>query len=399
MADGMSFPIVFQALPKWDAPYNSTSLTVARLLSKKRKVFYVDHPFSWLDRYRSNTKQQRVHRSGKLFSQPFDEYPNFYVIHPPAIPPINSLEDGFIYQSLLKKYQKKLWKRIDWILDAFGIDKFGYVNSFDPVFFDFTSTHKCIFKGYHCVDLIKGETYIAKHGVQAEEEACKKADFVITTSDPLKEKLGIFNSNTVCIANASDFEHFSEKQEIPNEYKTINKTKLVYTGSLGHRIDYEMISSIADQNPDIELILIGPKHATYFGGQELEDKPNVRFLGPKNYDVLPAYIQYADVLLIPFLKNELTHHIYPLKLNEYLATGKPIVSTKFTDLSEFEGLLTISEDFDCPSAAIKSALNEDSLSYYNRRRNFASKNTWMQRMIMWEEVIKEQEMKSFIDID
>lgn len=393
----MSCPIVFQALPKWDAPYNSTSLTVAKLLSRKRRVFYVEHPFSWIDTLRPNTKDQRKKRSDLFVDQPFEDFPGFYVIHPPKILPINSLNEGNAYRFFLQSYQRTLWKRIDWVLNAFGIDAFGYVNSFDPVFFDFKSSVKCLFKVYHCVDLIKGEAYIAKHGVTAEENACKKADFVITTSVPLKEKLKVFNSKTVCIANASDFEHFNSKRERPDEFRSSDRVKIVYTGSLGHRIDYEMIKSIAVENPECEVILIGPKHLTYFGGQDLESLANVTFLGPRKYLDLPAYIQHADALLIPFHKNELTHHIYPLKLNEYLASGKPIVCTKFTNLSEFNELLTISDSFETPSEAVRSALKDDSKELAKRRIECAANNTWAHRMEHWEEIISKLYSKSFID--
>ena len=393
----MSFPIVFQALPKWDASYNSTSLTVAKHLSKKRKVFYVEHPFSWVDSFRSDSKIQRDKRKGFFFDQPFDDYPDFYVIHPPKTLPINSLKDGFLYKRLLKIYQKKLWKKIDWVLNAFGIDKFGYVNSFDPVYFDFTTTLKCLFKVYHCVDLIKGEAYIAKHGVKAEENACKVADYVITTSNPLKEKLKVFNHKTVCIANASDFEHFSVQQNKPDEFSSTEKVRVVYTGSLGHRIDYELIKNIALENPDFDIYMVGPKHSTYFAGQELEVLPNVNFLGPRSYEKLPAYIQHSNVLLIPFLKNELTYHIYPLKLNEYLATGKPIVSTNFTDLSEFAGLITVSDDFNSGSEAVKMSLDLDTKQLKNRRIRVASRNTWVDRMKEWESIIKSLELKFFVD--
>ena len=143
--------------------------------------------------------------------------------------------------------------------------------------------------------------------------------------------------------------------------------------------------------------MVGPKRSTYVAGQELEVLTNVKFLGPKSYNELPAFIQHADALLIPFLKNELTHHIYPLKLNEYLATGKPIVSTNFTDLSEFDGLITISDDFKSGSEAVKKSLELDSKQLKSKRIRVASRNTWMNRMMDWESIIRGLEMKYFVD--
>ena len=110
-----------------------------------------------------------------------------------------------------KLYIKSLWKSIDKVLKSYKIEEFGYINSFDPVFFDIESKLKCVFKIYHSVDLISGEPYIAKHGVEAEYKAADKADYVVTTSEPLKKRLEKYNNKTICIPNAVDFELFSTR--------------------------------------------------------------------------------------------------------------------------------------------------------------------------------------------
>ncbi|MEO1021631.1 MAG: glycosyltransferase [Bacteroidota bacterium] len=393
----MNEPVVFQALPKWDAAYNSTSLTVAKLLSRKRKVFYIEHPFSWVDTIRSHTKTQRLKRVDARMNQPFEEFPDFTVIHPPYILPINALSEGIVYRALLKQYQQKLWKNIDQVLTDQGISSFGYVNSFDPVFFSFQSRLNCLYKIYHCVDLIEGESYIAKHGVRAEKEACAQSDFVITTSEPLRRRLSEHTSRVECIPNAADFNHFSVRQNRPPEFKEDGRLKMVYTGSIGHRIDYAFLMHIAQNNPEAQLYLVGPTHPTYYGGGELELLDNVHVLGPRSYEVLPAYIQHADVLLIPFLKNELTHHIYPLKINEYLSTGKPIVTTRFSDLSGFNDLITIDDEFDSPAEAIHHAVHSDNEECRRMRADFASRNTWQHRIEGWEELIVYLESKPFVE--
>ncbi len=386
-------PIVFQALPKWDGSYNSTALTISKLLSENRKVFYIEHPFSYVDKIKSGNVDRMIRRDWNTWETPFFDHPNFIVIHPPYTFPINILPDGVLYHFLLKKYIKKLWNKIDSVLEEFGVSHFGYINSFDPVYFEFNSRMKCHFKIYHSVDLISGEPYIARHGVKAEEVASKKADHVITTSYPLKNRLNGFNPHTQCIPNAADFDHFSKKYEVPEEYKTSERKKLVYTGNIGLRIDYPLLEQVAKAHPDIDLWIVGPKDKNYFKGENLEELPNVYFTGAKSYDELPAYIYHADVCIIPFECTDLTHHIYPLKLNEYLSTGKPVVTSAFTDFGEFTDLLHIYNDVNEAIELVSVALAEPSHLFKNKRIDLASKNTWNNRIADWEEVLENLETR------
>jgi glycosyltransferase involved in cell wall biosynthesis len=386
-------PIVFQALPKWDGSYNSTALSISKGLSKDRLVFYVEHPFSLADRFRRFKKDQLKRRTAGGWECPFPDHPNFVVIHPPLTMPINALQEGWLYRKLLQSYITKLWNKIDAILDQFGIDTFAYINSFDPVYFDIQSRKTCSYRVYHCVDLIEGESYIGRHGVEAEKKAAAQADCVITTSEPLKQRLIVHNSESICIPNAADFRHFAAQQLMPKEYASLYRKKIVYTGNIGLRIDYEALENIADTFPDHDLILIGPKDERYFNGQNLGQKPNVHFLGPRKYHELPAYLHHADILLIPFECNDLTHHIYPLKLNEYFATAKPVVSSNFTHFGDFEAYMHIYKDHSGMVEAIEAADREIDPNVRTERIRLSSRNTWDHRLADWKQILTELEAK------
>lgn len=384
-------PIVFQALPKWDSNYNSTALTISKMLSEKRKVFYVEHPFSYLDSLKPGKKSQTRERVSGIYEYPFKGNRNFIVIHPPFTLPLNSLPDGKLYSFLKKQYIKSLWKYIDETLMSFGISEFGYVNSFDPVYFEFESKLVCRFKIYHSVDLISGEPYIAKHGVKAEFKASKQADRVITTSEPLRERLTAYNSKTKCIPNAVDFELFSNSLPKPEEYEYSTRKKMVYTGNIGLRIDYPVIERIAKEFPDLDIFMVGPKDPSYFKGQDLEKINNVHFLGSKSMNELPAYIQHADFCFIPFNCTELTRHIYPLKLNEYLSGGKPIISSNFTDFGEFDQVLNVYKSKEEAVELVRTQLKQEEDLLIDRRIELASSNTWNHRFSMWRELVEELE--------
>lgn len=384
-------PIVFQALPKWDGNYNSTALTISKMLSEDRRVFYVEHPFSYVDGFKSDRKDQYIRRSKEPYEFPFKDHPNFVVIHPPYTLPLNSLPNGRMYSFLQKRYIKKLWKKIDQVLESFRIEEFGYINSFDPIYFEFESKLNCAFKIYHSVDLITGEPYIAKHGSYAEMEASKKADRVITTSEPLCNRLKAFNFGTQCIPNAVDFDHFSKFYPEPFEFKSRNRKRIVYTGNIGLRIDYLVLEKIAKAHPDVDLWIVGPKDPTYFKGKNLEKIDNVYFTGSRSFAELPAYIHHADVCIIPFECTELTHHIYPLKLNEYLAAGKPIVSSAFTDFGDFKELMHVYHSSDEAVEMISFSLIQPREDLKAKRIKMASMNTWNHRMKAWNKVLEELE--------
>ncbi|NJO02585.1 MAG: glycosyltransferase family 1 protein [Bacteroidia bacterium] len=99
-------------------------------------------------------------------------------------------------------------------------------------------------------------------------------------------------------------------------------------------------------------------------------------LGPRPYDQLPAYLADFDLGLIPFIKDEFTRRIYPMKINEYLAAGLPVVSTPFADLSEFNRLIRIADDPEGFREALYIEIAEDSPAKQTRRIAQARRNSW-----------------------
>src|SRR5690606_26999899 len=126
-------------------------------------------------------------------------------------------------------------------------------------------------------------------------------------------------------------ESFS-KLKRPRELENIKDKKIIgYTGNICHRINYDLLKTIAENNLDKIILLVGPINNQAFFNMRLNKMPNIITTGPKSIYDLPAYLKYIDCAIIPFLCNELTKSIYPLKINEYLAAGRPVVSTSFSE--------------------------------------------------------------------
>jgi glycosyltransferase involved in cell wall biosynthesis len=129
------------------------------------------------------------------------------------------------------------------------------------------------------------------------------------------------------------------------------------------------------------LVLIGPINNTKYQRIGLDQLPNVRFIGRKSPEELPAYLKYFDCGIIPFAYNDLTKSIYPLKINEYLAAGKAVVSTAFSeDIRSFADaifLTTTEEEF---VAAIEPAIRSNTAANIQQRVAVARTNTWEARV-------------------
>jgi glycosyltransferase involved in cell wall biosynthesis len=117
---------------------------------------------------------------------------------------------------------------------------------------------------------------------------------------------------------------------------------------------------------------------------------NVEWRKPVSYEELPAIINAFDIGLIPFVKSKFTEKIYPLKINEYMALGKPVVMTSFADLPEFKDYVLTGDYPDTFSDAIQLATLSKSASAADRRRAIARQNSWKERANQFQGILCEQ---------
>lgn len=157
----------------------------------------------------------------------------------------------------------------------------------------------------------------------AERLIVPRVDFVTATSDALYEKMRRVHRNVLLVRNACEYERFSGLADLPDppDWPLHDPAVPVvgYVGALGHWLDDRMVAAIADR---YEMVLVGP----YLGHRTVEH-PRVHYLGLRPYDALPRYLKRMQVLTIPFVDSQLTRATNPIKMYEYLATGKPVVAT------------------------------------------------------------------------
>ncbi|MDR8392616.1 glycosyltransferase [Aliifodinibius sp. S!AR15-10] len=173
-----------------------------------------------------------------------------------------------------------------------------------------------------------------KEAMQAlEKEICNYANQVIVTSEPLRQVfLERYNVSPSVVRNGVASSHFQQQRKIPPEYRGIDKPVILYVGSLDKRFDLDLLLATAKQSPDYHFVIVGP------GGKKAipSSIDNISALGPKPFADVPAYMQHADVGILPLKLIEANHARSPMKIYEYGICGLPVVSTPLRELEARE---------------------------------------------------------------
>ncbi|MCR6641429.1 MAG: glycosyltransferase [Sporocytophaga sp.] len=280
------------------------------------------------------------------------------------------------------------------IIKDYDVKKYIFINSFNPFYVrQLPEKIRPLLKIYQTVDDIAQSGYTSKHGPRLEKKAVASADLTLATSQQLTKLMKAYSSEVHYLPNAADVELFKTaaftKLDQPNELEGNEKKVIGYVGNLDRlRVDYLLLKKIAEFHSDKILLLVGPsKYETYkdFG---LDKYPNVVITGGKKLEELPGYLQNINCAIIPFVCNELTKSIYPLKVNEYLATGTPVVSSRFSDdINDFRDAAYLADSHEDFLNKIEEAIKSDNEENRKFRIQFAEKNTWSARVKSFWEIV------------
>jgi glycosyltransferase involved in cell wall biosynthesis len=392
--------IICLTLSRWDAPISSPSFSLSIEFAKKNRVFYIDHPYSWKDYFKQRrTKEVRSRKNALLkgkniYSNPPSLPSNVTVVTPRLTLPINFLPPGKMYQQLSAFNDNIINNTIRGIIKDFNVKDFIYINFFDPYFVrKFPADIKPYRTVYQCMDDISQVSYSARHGLRLEEEIVRNFDYTLCTSRELQRLKSPFSSNVFLFHNAVDTTIFKkalyEKLPKPPELQKFEGKKIIgFTGSIEYRSDFILLKKIAIAHPDKILFFVGPIGTDEHIREELDQMPNVVFAGPRKLTELPPYLQYFDCVIIPYRKTVLTKSIYPLKINEYLAAGKPVIATHFSeDIYSFKDVAYIVDTDEEFIRAIDKAIEEDSPALREKRLQVAEQNTWAVRVKQFWDIV------------
>jgi glycosyltransferase involved in cell wall biosynthesis len=233
---------------------------------------------------------------------------------------------------------------------------------------------------YDCLDAVAAHRPGQEEIEAAESELARRADVVLATTPELEARMRRRNPRTVLVPNAADYDHFSRRippGAVPPELRVLPRPVIGYVGEVADWFDTFLVHALAVRQPRWSIVLVGP--ATADARRALTDS-NVHFLGRRPYSELPRYLAGFDCCLIPFRASPLTAAVSPIKLYEYLAAGKPVVSTPLPSVLPFEGDVLVAAGprfLEAVEEAVRGA--RDAAAAEARRRR-ARAHTWDQRV-------------------
>lgn len=155
-----------------------------------------------------------------------------------------------------------------------------------------------------------------------------RADVVMASAPALIDLHRSERSDILYVENGVDPMAFGRPTSAPSDLPELNGPVLGYHGMIARWFDFDLVGTIADELPDVEIVLVGPVDPHVRDRlADLEARPNIHYLGPRQSDEIAAYVQSFDVGMVPFVVDDLTRAVSPLKMYEYMAAGVPVVAT------------------------------------------------------------------------
>jgi glycosyltransferase involved in cell wall biosynthesis len=211
---------------------------------------------------------------------------------------------------------------------------------------------------YYCVDdFTQWPGLDASLVREMEQRLIARADAIVATSSKLYDRLAAFGKPTHLLTHGVDLELFSREESVAHQHLLgIPKPRAGFFGLIDARMDQELVASLAKRMPDWSFVLAGPVEVATEGLSKLD---NVHFTGPIPYRELPSLIAGLDVLMIPYAPGEFADTLSPLKLKEYLATGKCVVSTPIAEARARASHVTTAGTVDEWISALRGSLMID----------------------------------------
>lgn len=269
---------------------------------------------------------------------------------------------------------------INQVLKEYDIE--NYINwYYTPMALQFTdhlNPEKII---YDSMDELSAFRFAPPHLLELEDRLFKIADVVFTGGNSLYEAKKNRHHNIHAMPSSIDKAHFGKARKIqhePEDQMQIGFPRLGFFGVVDERFDIELLREVSAQRPEWQFVIIGP--VVKINPDDLPQAHNIHYLGPKTYTELPQYIAHWDIALILFALNESTEFISPTKTPEYLAAGKPVISTPIKDVVQpygNAGLVQIVNDADSFIAAAAKILDDTEKEHWlSMVDHFLENDSW-----------------------
>lgn len=375
----------------WYGEFTKSTVQLLSLLAAKNTIFFVEYPFTVKDVIMSILGKQRA-QVARMFGfkkriqtikTPFETTINHLVM-----PPMLSIDfikneklfqfffkiNALIYRYYLKKIIKKYQLVNPIIITAYnpmyGSAMTGKLNEFLHI--------------YYCYDGMDTQRHRSRI-YDIENEFCKKVDGIITTSDYLNSEKLKLNNECFIVKNGVDFNLF-----VPHAKKSVSENtlekKVGYIGTLDFRFDIDIMEYAIRNLPKIKFEFTG-----YLLNHQIIERlsiyENVSFFSSVKAEEVPKLLSKYDAGIIPYKMDEVNKNIYPLKINEYLAVGVPVIMTDFANLTDFKNMVSFGKTKELFKELIEYEINNDTSLKIEQRILFAKQNSWEGRAKEFETIL------------
>lgn len=262
-----------------------------------------------------------------------------------------------------------------------------------PSFADVVGAFDEVLVVYHCYDEYSSfNERTAGNEIQEVQERIllRRADIVFAVSEKVRKRRLAFNPNIHVVNNGVDYSLFATAQDantvVPEDIRSIRPPIIGLVTTLTSITDIGLLTQIFQRRPGWSFVFIGLEETPEPRmSEELKvflRLPNVHVIGRRTLQEIPGYLKGCDVCTIPWIINELSLSGSPLKLYEYLAAGKPVVSTPLHHLLPLEGVITFASDANEWIGAIEDALRGDGPGSIDDRQTIARENTWEKKVAL-----------------
>ncbi len=359
----------------WDALPTRKHRFARRFAQNGNRVLYVEQQMHWAG-WLVDIRNQ-FSRVWRWLQGPRQVEPNVWVFTLPIVLPFFQMAEP-----------------INWINNIFllpvlraQLKRLGFKNpvlwTYTPHSADFVSKLDERAAVYECVDDFTSSKGLIHPKVigRMERRLIEAVDLLIVTAQALYDSKRAGAAHAILVPNGVEAEHFGRAADpslpVAPALADISHPLVGYLGSLNYWIDTELLARIAKEHPDWIVVLVGP-HDLLANLAPFEGLDNVIMTGRVAYQDVPAYVKAFDVCLNPYILDGVAEHCSPLKLYEYVATGKPVVSVDMPEAKIFEDCILIANDADEFVALVEQALQSDD-GQADLRRSMAQQHTWQKR--------------------
>jgi hypothetical protein len=384
--------IVCLALPAWEADYLRSTVELMKGLSTTRLVLYVDYAytisdcikgmrgikkFEWKRLLGINKRLRKISGTGNK---------GLYVLSLPPVFPSFAIRSYTFFKLANRLNAAYTGYFINRAIRELQMQDIVAFNSVQPFLGLYWKIKNIKYKIYYIYDDFTNVPWFKGFASKEENKFIQQADLIVVSSAELKIRKGPPGIPTEVVNNGVHFNAFNRYEKTISLPDDAQKT-IGYTGSMDFRFDIDLLEPVVRELPQHKFLFIGKVFEQTIP-ERLSKYENVTFMPPVSSDQIPRIQSAIDIGIIPYKCNDLTAAIYPLKANEYLAMGLPVVMTPFATIGEADSVVYMAKDAATFQAAIETAIAENSESLIKKRIDIAKKADWSERANQLKEIIE-----------